>query len=89
MRVKIIPLVVSSVLAIPKQVGNRLKETGITAEIEQVKQTVLLETTRILRERFSKCEAAGWGFILREFPSIVLLCVSSVILSSLEYDFLN
>ena len=29
-RVKIIPLVVGSLGAIPKQLGNRLKETGIT-----------------------------------------------------------
>ena len=32
-RLKIIPLVVGSVGAIPKQFGNRLKETGTTAEI--------------------------------------------------------
>ena len=32
-RVKIIPLVVGSLGAIPKQFGNRLKETGIMAEI--------------------------------------------------------
>ena len=36
--------------AIPKQVGNRLKETGITAEIEHVQKTVLLGMTRILRK---------------------------------------
>ena len=35
-RVKIIPLVVGSLGVIPKQFGNRLKETGITAEIGQV-----------------------------------------------------
>ena len=40
-KVKIIPLVVSSVGAIPKQFGNRLKEIGITAEIGQVQKTVL------------------------------------------------
>ena len=49
-RVKIIPLVVGSLGAIPKQFGNRLKETGITAEIGQVQKTVLLETARILRK---------------------------------------
>ena len=37
-RVKIIPLVVGSLGAIPKQFGNRLKETGITAEIGQVQK---------------------------------------------------
>ena len=35
-RVKIIPLVVGSFGAIPKQFGNRLKEIGATAEIGQV-----------------------------------------------------
>ena len=36
MRVKIISLVVGSLGVIPKQFGNRLKETGITAETGQV-----------------------------------------------------
>ena len=40
-RVKIIPLVVGSLGAIPKQFVNRLKETGITAEIRQVQKAVL------------------------------------------------
>ena len=48
-KVKIIPLVVGSLGAIPKQFGNRLKETGITAEIGQVQKIVLLGTARILR----------------------------------------
>ena len=50
MRVKIIPLVVGSLGAIPKQFSDRLKETGITAEIVQVQKTVLLGTARILRK---------------------------------------
>ena len=33
LRVKIMPLVVGSLGAIPQQFGNKLKETGITAEI--------------------------------------------------------
>ena len=33
MRLNIIPLVVGSLGAIPKQFGNRLKENGITADI--------------------------------------------------------
>ena len=49
-RVKIIPLVVGSLGAIPKQFSNRLKETRITAEIGQVQKTVLLGTARILRK---------------------------------------
>ena len=44
-KVKIKPLVVGSLGAIPKQVGNKLKEAGLTAEIGQVQKTVLLETT--------------------------------------------
>ena len=50
MRVKIILLVVDSLGAIHKQFGNRLKETGITAEIGQVRVAVLLGTARILRK---------------------------------------
>ena len=49
-RVKIKPLVVGSLGATPKQFDNRLKETGITAEIGQVQKTVLLGTARILRK---------------------------------------
>ena len=47
---KIIPLVVGSLNAIPKQFGNRLKETGITAEIGQVQKIVSLGTAKILRK---------------------------------------
>ena len=47
---KITPLVVGSLGAIPKQFGNRLKDTGITAEIWQVQKSALLGTTRILRK---------------------------------------
>ena len=39
-RVKIIPLVVGSLGAIPEPFDIRLKETGITAEIEQVQKIV-------------------------------------------------
>ena len=49
-KVKIIPLVVSSLGAIPKQFGNRLKQVGITAGTAQVQKTVLLGTARILRK---------------------------------------
>ena len=48
--VKIIPLVVGSQSAIPKQFGNRLKQIGITAGTEQVQKTILLGTARILRK---------------------------------------
>ena len=46
---KIIPLVVGSLGAIPKQFGNRLKQIGITAGTAEVQKTVLLATARILR----------------------------------------
>ena len=39
-----------SLCAVPKQFSNRLKETGVTAEIGQVQKTVLLGTPRILRK---------------------------------------
>ena len=47
---KIIPLVVGSIGAIPKQFGNRLKQIDITVGTAQVQKTVLLGTARILRK---------------------------------------
>ena len=49
-KAKIIPLVVDSLCAIPKQFGNRLKQIGMKAGTAQVQKTVLLGTTRILRK---------------------------------------
>ena len=49
-QVKIIPLVVGSLGAIPKTFGNRLKQIGITAETAQVQKTVLPGTAIILRK---------------------------------------
>ena len=49
-KVKIIPLVVGSLGAIPKQFGNRLKQIGITARTAEVQKTVLLGMARILRK---------------------------------------
>ena len=49
-KVKIIPLAVGSLGAIPKQFGNRLKQIGITAGTAQVQKIVLLGTARILRK---------------------------------------
>ena len=74
LKVKIIPLVMGSLSAIPKQFGNGLKETDITAEIGQVQKAVLLVMVRI--SWFSKSKTAGCGLILREFPSIVLLVLA-------------
>ena len=48
--VKIIPLVVDSLGAKPKQFGNRLKQIGMKAGTALVQKTVLLGTTRILRK---------------------------------------
>ena len=45
---KIIPLVVGSLGAIPKKFGNRLKQIGITVGTTQVQKIVLLGTARIL-----------------------------------------
>ena len=50
MRLKIIPLVVGSLGAIPEQFGNRFKETGIIAAIGQIQKTVLLGTAGIVRK---------------------------------------
>ena len=49
-KVKIIPLVVGSLGAIPKQFDNRLKQIGITAGTEQVQKIIVLGTARILRK---------------------------------------
>ena len=47
-KVKIIPLVVGSLEAIPKQFGNRLKQIGITVGTAQFQNTILLGMARIL-----------------------------------------
>ena len=47
-KVNIVPLVVGSLGAIPKQFGNRLKQIDITVGAAQVQKTVLLGTARIL-----------------------------------------
>ena len=47
---KIIPLFVGSLSAIPEQFGNRLKLIVITAGTAQVQKTVFLGTVRILRK---------------------------------------
>ena len=79
-KVKIIPLAVGSLGAIPKQFGDRLKQIGITVGTAQVQKTVLLGTTRVLRKAFEilKSKATGCGSISTVFPSIVLLCASSI-----------
>ena len=47
---KIIPLLIGSLSAIPKRFGNRLKQIGITAGTVQVQKMVLVGTVRILRK---------------------------------------
>ena len=49
-KVKIIPLIVGSLGAIPKQFGNKLRHIGITVGTAQVQKIVLLGTARILRK---------------------------------------
>ena len=47
---KIVPVAVDSLGAIPKQFVNRLKEIGVTTEMGQVQKTVLLGTAKTLRK---------------------------------------
>ena len=47
---KAIPLVVGSLGVIPKQLGNRLKQIGVTVGAAEVQKTVLLRMARILRK---------------------------------------
>ena len=49
-KVKMIPLVVGSFGAMPKQFGNRLKQIGIPAGTAKVQKTILLGTTKIPRK---------------------------------------
>ena len=48
-KVKMIPLVVGSLGAIPKQFGNRLEQIGVTVGTAQVHKIVLHGTGGILR----------------------------------------
>ena len=66
-KVKIMPLVIGSLGAIPKQFGNRLKQIGITAGTVQVQKTVLLGTAKILR---NVLEIYGYWLWL-DFNSII------------------
>ena len=49
-KVKILPLAVGSLGVIPKQVGNRLKQIGITTRTAQFQKIFSLGTARILRK---------------------------------------
>ena len=49
-KTKIIPIVVDSLGAIPKQFGNRLKQIGITSGTAHLQKTFVLGTARILRK---------------------------------------
>ena len=53
-KVKIIPLVVGTLGAMPKQFGNRLKQIGITVGAAQGQKIVLLGKARILRLKFCR-----------------------------------
>ena len=52
-KVKIIPLLVGTLGALPNQFGNRLKQIGITAGTAQVQKTVLLGTAGKVFEKGS------------------------------------
>ena len=52
LKVKIIPLVVGSLGAIPEQFHNRLKQIGVTAGTAQVQKKALFRTTRVLWKVF-------------------------------------
>ena len=49
-KVKIIPIIVGTLSALPKQFVNILKQIGITVGTAQVQKTVLLGKTKILRK---------------------------------------
>ena len=49
-KVRIIPLVVGSLVAIPKQFGNRLKQIGVAEGAAQIQKTILLGMARILKK---------------------------------------
>ena len=49
-KVKTIPLLVGSLGATPKQVGNRLKQIDVTAGTAQAQKTVLIGTALVIRK---------------------------------------
>ena len=67
-KVKIILLVVGSLGAIPKQVGSRLKQIGISVGTAQVQKTFLFGTARILRKIL---EVSGCDLISTVFSSML------------------
>lgn len=71
---KITPTNVSSLRAIPKQFGNRLKDTGIIVEIGQVQKTLLLETAGILRKVLNILGCWLWFDIKRVFQFSFTVC---------------
>ena len=77
---KIIPLVVGSLGATPKQFGNKLKQICITAVfLHKFRRQFYLERLEYL-ERFLKSKPTGCGAIAIVFSSIVLLCFTSIII---------
>ena len=57
-----------------------MKQIGVTAGTADVQKTVLLGTARILKGSWNLRLLTGCGWISTVFFSIVLLCVSSVII---------
>ena len=73
-KVKIIPLVVGSLGAIPKQFGNRLKQIDIAAGAAQVQKTVLQGMARILRNVLEMEDCQLWLGFNSIFQSRFTLC---------------
>ena len=71
---KVIPLVVGSLGAIPKQFGNRLKLIGITVGNAQVQKTVFLGTARILRKVLEIYDYWLWLDFNSIFQHSLILC---------------
>ena len=72
---KIIPLVVGSLGAIPKQFGNKSSRLVLQPEEHKFRRQFYIERLEY-RERFLKSKATGCGSISTIFSGIVLLCVS-------------
>ena len=75
-KAKIIPLVVGSLGAIPKQFGIRLEQIGITAGKTQVQKTVLLGTAKILRKVLRLLVVAQF----QQYFSVQFYCFGSIII---------
>ena len=87
-KVKIIPLVVGSLGAIPKQFGNRLMQIGITAgtssEVQKFKHKF---RRQFYLERFLKSKAAGCCSISAVIIIIIIIIIIIVMWRWLYFSF--